>query len=67
MSKYKVTLEMYGTVIQHGNITIEADSVKEAENIALDKCAEGEVYFNQQYECTDGWIYDVTNVERKDE
>ena len=67
MSKYKVRLEMYGTVVQHANVIIEADSVKEAEDIALDKCTEGEINFGPQHECADGWMYDVTDVERKDE
>lgn len=61
--RYKVQLSMYGLVAERADPIIEANTKKQAEEIALKMAQNGEIKFTNQQEATDGWDYQVENSE----
>ena len=62
--KYQVQLSQFGTVAYRGEITVEADSSEEAVIKAEEIVSkEPDKYFEDEFECVDGWEIQSENVE----
>ena len=63
MTKYKIQLSMYGTVVERADIIIEAKNEQEARDKALNMSYDGEIEFTNNQECVDGWEYQIEDME----
>ena len=63
MTMYKVQLSQFGTVAYRADIEVEAKSEEEAIIKAEKMANKGEVDFNDDFDCVDGWEIQTDNVE----
>lgn len=66
MPTFDVQLSMYGTVAYRADVEIEAESQKEAEEKAMDMAVNDDgSMFDREFECVDGWEFQVENCEKQ--
>jgi|APSaa5957512535_1039671.scaffolds.fasta_scaffold02528_16 hypothetical protein len=65
MTKFKVNVEMYGTVLEKNTAIIEAETEEQARSIAIDQCEQGTIEFPCYDNALNGMEYQTTDVEKQ--
>lgn len=64
MTKYKIQLSMFGLVAERADVVIYAKNKDEARDKAIFQAENGDIEFSEDWECVDGWDYQVEECKK---